>query len=204
MITIIDYGMGNSGSIKNMLRKLGVASQITSDPKVIEEAGKLILPGVGAFDAGMANLRERGLAAVLDQRVKADRVPILGICLGMQLMTRRSEEGGLPGLGWIDAEARRFSVPPDSRLKVPHMGWTQVSACKESKLVTPADEKLRYYFVHSYFVDCADKVDVLLTASHGYEFAAGFECGNIMGVQFHPEKSHKFGMKLLQNFALRY
>ncbi|HEU4551124.1 MAG TPA: imidazole glycerol phosphate synthase subunit HisH [Rhizomicrobium sp.] len=205
MIAIIDYGMGNSGSIKNMLRRLGVASHITSDHQAICEADKLILPGVGAFDAGMKNLHDRGLAPLLDRRVREERVPVLGICLGMQLMTRGSDEGKRPGLGWIDAEARRFSVPPGSRLKVPHMGWAPVVSRKSSALVAPSNQdELRFYFVHSYYIDCHDGADVLLQASHGNSFVAGFERDNILGVQFHPEKSHKFGLKLLENFATRY
>lgn len=205
MIAIIDYGMGNPGSIKNMLRKLGVASQITSDPQTIQDASKLILPGVGAFDAGMEHLHAKGLVGLLDRRVKEERVPVLGICLGMQLMTRSSEEGGKPGLGWIDAEARRFSVPPASRLKVPHMGWAPVTSQKPSKLVSAEGvDELRFYFVHSYYVSCNNSDDIALQASHGNDFVAGFEHDNILGVQFHPEKSHKFGLKLLENFVTRF
>lgn len=204
MIAIIDYGMGNPGSIKSMLRKLGVPSQITADPAEIQQAGKLILPGVGAFDAGMTKLHESGLVPLLDRRVREEKVPVLGICLGMQLMGRSSEEGHAPGLGWIAADARRFSIPQGSRLKVPHMGWTPVTARKPSALIPQDGEDLRFYFVHSYHVVCADPQDAVLEAEHGVGFVAGFEHENILGVQFHPEKSHKFGLKLLENFVKRY
>lgn len=204
MIAIIDYGMGNPGSIKSMLRKLGVPSQITADPAEIQQAGKLILPGVGAFDAGMTKLHESGLVPLLDRRVREEKVPVLGICLGMQLMGRSSEEGTAGGLGWVVADARRFPIPQGSRLKVPHMGWTPVTARKSSALIPQDDEELRFYFVHSYHVVCADPQDALLEAEHGIDFVAGFERENILGVQFHPEKSHKFGLKLLENFVTRY
>jgi glutamine amidotransferase len=201
MITIVDYGVGNLGSIRNMLKKVGFECQITSDPAAIREASKLVLPGVGAFDAGMRQLQESGLIPALRERVMEHRVPILGICLGMQLLTRRSEEGQLAGLGWVDAEVTRFRFEPDSGLKVPHMGWNLVHPRKESLLLRDAEEEERFYFVHSYYVQCKNRDDVLLTAQYGYEFDAAFACDNIMGVQFHPEKSHKFGMRLLRNFA---
>ena len=204
MIAIIDYGMGNPGSIKSMLRKLGVQSQITSDPSAIDAAEKLILPGVGAFNAGMRNLRESGLVPLLTDKVMKDHVPVLGICLGMQLMGHSSAEGMEPGLSWINADAKLFALPPGSRLKVPHMGWAPVVLNKRSALMDAVNDDLRFYFVHSYYMECADSEDVLLKASHGIDFAAGFEKGNVLGVQFHPEKSHKFGLKLLENFVTRY
>ncbi len=204
MITIVDYGVGNLGSIRNMLKKVGSESCITSVPSEISTANKLILPGVGAFDAGMRHLQNSGLLPALQERVKQRRVPILGICLGMQLLTQRSEEGVLPGLGWVDAEAVRFKVEEGASLKVPHMGWNVVSPQKPSLLLNGAHPEERFYFVHSYFVRCSNRADVLLTARHGNEFDAAFESDNIMGVQFHPEKSHKFGMHLLRNFSEAY
>ncbi|SNB45055.1 imidazole glycerol phosphate synthase subunit HisH [Geobacter sp. DSM 9736] len=201
MITIIDYGMGNLGSIRNMLKKIGAESRISGDPSVVAESDKLILPGVGSFDAGIRNLSNSGLMQVLSERVTERKVPVLGICLGMQLMTRKSEEGTLPGLGWVDAETVRFSPPAGSTLKVPHMGWNTVTAAKESPLFSGAEPEERFYFVHSYYVRCLNREDVLLTAEHGQEFDAGFCCGNVAGVQFHPEKSHKFGMRFLRNFV---
>jgi imidazole glycerol-phosphate synthase subunit HisH len=202
MITIVDYGMGNLGSIRNMLKKIGYDSQITADPSLLEKADKLLLPGVGAFDAGIDNLTRSGLIPLLNRRVIADRVPVLGICLGMQLMTLRSEEGERTGLGWIDAEAVRFQ-PADVSLKVPHMGWNLVHRVRSGALTDDLPEDSRFYFVHSYLVRCRSDDDVLLRTHYGVDFHSGFHHGNVWGVQFHPEKSHRFGMHLLRNFAER-
>jgi glutamine amidotransferase len=201
MITIVDYGMGNLGSIKNMLKKVGFQCEITSTPDKIMNASKLILPGVGAFDAGMARLNDSGLIPALNEQVLLNKIPVLGICLGMQLMTHSSEEGYLPGLGWVDAKTIRFSFSESSHLKVPHMGWNVVTFPKSSNLINTVEIEERFYFVHSYYVKCQNNDDVLMRAKYGHEFDAGFEVGNVMGVQFHPEKSHKFGMRLLRNFA---
>ena len=202
MITIVDYNMGNLGSILNMLKKIGQEAQIAADAALIENADKLVLPGVGAFDAGMDNLERSGLIPLLNRRVLKDRVPTLGICLGMQLMTRSSEEGTRAGLGWIDAEALRFR-PADVSLKVPHMGWNRVMPLRPSPLTDELPEEPRFYFVHSFFVRCHDDADVLLTTPFDNPFASAFQRGNLWGVQFHPEKSHKFGMALLRNFATK-
>lgn len=202
MITIVDYQMGNLGSILNMLKKIGHEALVTADPALIAEANKLILPGVGAFDAGMDRLERSGLVPLLNRRVLEDRVPALGICLGMQLMTRSSEEGARAGLGWIDADALRFR-PNDAALKVPHMGWNRVMPTRPSPLTDGLPEDPRFYFVHSFFVRCHDEADVLTTTLFGEPFASAFQHGNVWGVQFHPEKSHKFGMALLRNFASR-
>jgi glutamine amidotransferase len=204
MITIVDYGIGNLGSIQNMLKKVGFESQISSDADTIGAAAKLIMPGVGAFDTGMRELARSGLIPVLQKKVLEQGTPILGICLGMQLFAHASEEGQLPGLGWIDASVKRFEVAAGSRLKVPHMGWNIVHAEKESALTKDLEDEERFYFVHSYYVDCKDRGDVLLTANYGHQFDAAFEHKNILGVQFHPEKSHKFGMRLLRNFGEAY
>lgn len=201
MISIVDFGVGNLGSIRNMLNKVGAACELTSDPVHLAQASKLILPGVGAFDAGMTKLQRAGLIDVLNEAVLERKVPVLGICLGMHLMTHGSEEGSLPGLGWIAADTVRLSVPPDSGLKVPHMGWNEARPCKPSALLEGAGAHDRYYFVHSYRVRCRQPDDVLLQAEYGGTFDAAFEAGNVRGVQFHPEKSHKFGLRLLRNFA---
>jgi glutamine amidotransferase len=200
MITIIDYGMGNLGSIQNMLKRLGVQSQVTADVSRIAESAKLILPGVGAFDAGMYNLERAGLLPALRERVFDARIPILGICLGMQLMTRGSSEGRLKGLAWVQADTVRFESA-DSKLKVPHMGWNDVRLQRASRLTDGLPDEPRFYFVHSYYVRCSLAEDVLLTATYGHEFHSAFNRDNIWGVQFHPEKSHKYGMQLLKNFA---
>ncbi len=202
MLVIVDYDLGNLGSIANMLRKLGHEAELTSDPTRIGDATRLILPGVGAFDQGMRNLRNRGLLEVLNYKVLTEQVPVLGICLGAQLMTRGSEEGESPGLGWIAARTVRFSLREVSgELKVPHMGWSDVSQQKPHPLFEGMYEEPRFYFVHSFHFDCEDAQDILTTTQYGYEFASSFARGNIWGVQFHPEKSHKFGLKLLDNFA---
>lgn len=202
MITIVDYGMGNLGSIRNMLKKISVDSEVTADARKIGAARKLILPGVGAFDAGMDNLERSGLIPVLNERVLQAKVPTLGICLGMQLMARGSDEGRRKGLGWIDAQALRFQ-PTDAALKVPHMGWNLVRPAREAALVEALPDEPRFYFVHSYFIRCEQPEDVLLITIYGEPFHSAFHRGNVWGVQFHPEKSHKFGMRLLRNFAER-
>lgn len=204
MITIIDYGMGNIGSVANMLRKIGAPAVVSSDPDVIRRASKLILPGVGAFDVGMSNLRTLGLIAVLNEVVLQRAVPLLGICLGMQLLTKSSEEGNEPGLGWFDARTVRFRLSPEQSegrfpLRVPHMGWKTVAIIKTDSLFRDL-EGPRFYFVHSYHVACLPE-DTVATARHGNEFVAAIQKGNVCGVQFHPEKSHKFGLRLLANFA---
>ncbi|WP_341714989.1 imidazole glycerol phosphate synthase subunit HisH [Limnobacter sp.] len=200
MITILDYGVGNLASILNMFRKIGATAQISSDPEKIKQSSKLLLPGVGSFDHGMQMLQESGLKTILDDCVLNEKKPILGICLGMQLMTKGSEEGILPGLGWVDAEVKRFNFP-DSRIKIPHMGWNEVSLIRPDFLTSNLGEQSRFYFVHSYHVVTNVPNDIILQTSYGITFTSGFRNSNIYGVQFHPEKSHKFGMNLLKNFA---
>ena len=202
MITIVDYGMGNLGSIRNMLKRIGFESCISADPEAIAGAERLILPGVGAFDAGMENLEAAGVIPALNKRVLEDRIPVLGICLGMQLMAKGSAEGRRAGLGWVDADVLRFQPGPQS-LKVPHMGWNRVQPVRSSPLTDGLPEEPRFYFVHSYYARCRRAGDVLLTTVYGETFHSAFASGNVYGVQFHPEKSHKFGMALLGNFARR-
>lgn len=205
MITLIDYGVGNLGSIQNMLKKLGAESAIASDIATIERATKLILPGVGAFDAGMGQLNASGLRPALDAAALGRKVPVAGICLGMQLMTEGSEEGRLPGLGWVPARTVRFVPTAGETLKVPHMGWSVVSPAKPSPALDFLEGESRFYFVHSYHVACCNRADALLQAQYGsVAFDAAFERDNILGFQFHPEKSHRFGMALLKAFLERY
>jgi imidazole glycerol-phosphate synthase subunit HisH len=203
VIVVVDYGMGNVGSIANMLRKVGAQPMVSSDPAVVAQADKLILPGVGAFDAAMERINGSGLRAVLDRRVLQDHVPVLGICLGMQLLTHSSEEGELRGLGWVDARTLGFRGRIDPQLKCPHMGWNLVSPQTASPLLRGFDsfEEPRFYFVHAYFVECAQREAAILRTTFGVTYDSGVQYGNIYGVQFHPEKSHRFGMKLLENFA---
>lgn len=204
-VTIIDYGVGNLGSIQNMLKKLGAQSEIASDAIAVERATKIILPGVGAFDAGMTQLNQSGLRAPLDTAVLQKKVPVAGICLGMQLMTEGSEEGVLPGLGWVSARTMRFVPSPNEIMKIPHMGWSLVTKAKSSPVLDTLDDESRFYFVHSYHVVCSKRDDVLLNAQYGsVRFDAAFEHENILGFQFHPEKSHRFGMALLNSFLQKY
>mgnify|MGYP003577853970 CR=1 FL=1 len=200
MITIIDYGMGNLGSIQNMLKRIKVESEITGDTERIGRAKKILLPGVGAFDAAMERIESAGLLPVLNQKAKEEKVPVLGICLGMQLLTHSSEEGKRPGLGWVEAKTVRFQFS-DNRMKVPHMGWNLVQTKNPSPLTEDLPEEPRFYFVHSYHVQCTNPADVLTTTHYGYDFHSIIQHENIYGAQFHPEKSHKYGMKLLANFA---
>lgn len=205
MLAIIDYGVGNLASIKNILKKIGEESLITSDPSIIASADKLILPGVGAFDTCAKKLQESGLLPALNKKVLGEKTPVLGVCVGMQMLTQGSEEGILPGLGWIKGYVVKFKKDqlPDG-LKIPHMGWTDVKLGKPSGLFENMYEDPRFYFVHSYYPQLTHIEDAILYATYGYTFVAGIEHDNIMGVQFHPEKSHKFGMKLLDNFVKNY
>jgi imidazole glycerol-phosphate synthase subunit HisH len=205
VIVIVNYGMGNLGSIRNMFKRLGVQSIISSDRADIEKAERLILPGVGAFDQGMENLHKLGLVTLLNERVAGAGIPILGICLGMQLMTRSSDEGSREGLGWIDAQTVHFRSgisPVESGARLPHIGWNFVDEEKSHPLLENLPEDPRFYFVHTYRVECRDPSDRLV-ASHyaGSAFTAGFARGNIAGLQCHPEKSHRFGMQVLTNFS---
>ena len=201
MIVIIDYGIGNLASVLNMFKKIGVKEVvISSDPVVVARASKILLPGVGAFDGGMGNLEKSGLMPVLSQKALREKVPLLGICVGMQMLTKRSDEGQKPGLGWIDAETLRFDLPPALKLKVPHMGWDYIKVQKENPLIE-INTKSRFYFVHSYYVKCIDNNQSLATSHFGADFTCMVNKDNIFGAQFHPEKSLKFGMKLLDNFA---
>jgi len=204
MITIIDYKTGNLGSIQNMLKKIRVESVITSNPEEIGSASKIILPGVGSFDQGMDNLINMKLMDILNKKVLVDKIPVLGICLGMQLMTLKSEEGRLQGLGWIDADTVRFRFDDAAKFKSPHMGWNFIRQHKESRLLKDMVTDSRFYFVHSFYVRSNNPSDILTTTEYEKEFTSSFEKENIIGVQFHPEKSHKFGMALLRNFAESY
>ena len=204
MITIIDYGMGNLGSVANMIKKVGGKSVITSDKEDIKKAKKILLPGVGAFDNAVKNLKSLDLWDLIKDKVLVEKIPIMGICLGMQLLTKGSEEGNLEGFGFIDAYAKKFRFK-NSCLKVPHMGWNIVKLQKKSKLFEGVEnQENRFYFVHSYAVECGNEGDILSITTYGYDFVSSFEKDNIIGVQFHPEKSHKFGMKLFKNFLENY
>ncbi|HYM37645.1 MAG TPA: imidazole glycerol phosphate synthase subunit HisH [Nitrospiraceae bacterium] len=204
MIAVIDYDMGNLGSIVNMFQRIGIAAAATRDPAVIASAERLVLPGVGAFDEGMENLDKLGLANVLAERVLRARVPILGICLGMQLMTLKSDEGRKPGLAWINADTvhYRAGVAATERLRLPHIGWNFIDSSRPHPLLDGLHVNARFYFVHSYKVVCREAGDVLAETQYGAQaFTSAYAHGNIAGVQFHPEKSHRFGAQLLKNFS---
>jgi glutamine amidotransferase len=200
MITIINYGIGNLGSMLNMFKRIGVQVRTESDPDVIRSAVKLVLPGVGSFDAAMQQINERpGLREVLEHKALVEQVPVLGVCLGMQLLTGCSEEGRLPGLGWIPGTTQRF--PRLEGLKVPHMGWNIAKVRTPSRLTTGLGPEPRYYFVHTYYVKVDDPAQSLMRTHYGLDFDSAIGRDNIFGAQFHPEKSHRFGMQLLKNFA---
>lgn len=201
MIGIVNYRVGNLASIRRMLEKAGAESTIVDRPDDLQQVDRIILAGVGAFDFGMQNLREGGWVEPLTEAAMERRVPVLGICLGMQLFCASSDEGSARGLGWIDGQVRRFRVPPGSNIRIPHMGWNTVQVARPNPLLEVTDEEQRFYFVHSYHVECADAADVVATTTHGHPVVAALAHGNVYGVQFHPEKSHRFGLALLRRFA---
>lgn len=204
-IVVVDYKTSNIRSVGNMLRRVGAKAIVTSAPEEVIKADKLILPGIGAFDVAVKNLRAFGLIEALNEAVLVRKIPILGICLGMQLFAAGSEEGELPGLGWIPGYVRRFGFNVGKfDLPVPHMGWDYVKVLRESDpLFVDVPLPMRFYFVHSYHFVCKEPQDVLAVTRYGYDFASAVSRENIWGVQFHPEKSHKFGMQLLRNFVER-
>jgi imidazole glycerol-phosphate synthase subunit HisH len=200
MISIINYGVSNVGSMLNMLRKIGTRAEVVSTPEEVARAQKIVLPGVGAFDNGMDALRRMGLVETLVGRVMGDRVPLLGVCLGMQLLSAGSEEGEVKGLGLIPGFCRRFQSQNSTPIKIPHMGWNEIAIRRDDPLMKNLEEA-RFYFVHAYYVVCDDPADEVASSHHGVDFTAAFHRENIWGVQFHPEKSHRFGMTLLKNFV---
>ena len=201
MITVVDYGVGNIGAILNMLDYLGIEAQASGDPDVLAQADRLILPGVGAFDKAMSTLRSRQLIKPLNRAVLERKVPVMGVCLGMQLLARRSEEGNETGLGWIDADVHRISLTKGTSLKVPHIGWMEVRPTRSSEFFNLGLTDERFYFDHSYHVTCDRQEDVSAIIDYGAPLCCAVQVGNDFGVQFHPEKSHRFGMRLFRAFG---
>jgi glutamine amidotransferase len=202
VIAIVDYGLGNVRAFVNIYKRLNIPATLASTAESIAKADRIILPGVGSFDWAMQCLERTGLRQVLDEQVQGRKIPVLGICVGMQIMARSSEEGIEPGLGWIDAEVKRFAFTPDNhRLMLPHMGWNDVEPAQTTALLKGLETGSRFYFLHSYYFAPDKDIDTIATADYGGTFTCGVQAGNCYGVQFHPEKSHGWGIQLLKNFA---
>lgn len=200
MVTLVDYGLGNILAFAHIYDRLNIPVEVATTPGQLAKAEKIILPGVGAFDWAMQRLNDSGMREVLDERVLTNGVPVLGVCVGMQMMARSSEEGRLPGLGWIDAEVKRFAPSMIGDAPLPHMGWNDVQPTS-GKTLFRAIAAPRYYFLHAYYLSADRSADVLATAHYGADFAAAVARDNVFGTQFHPEKSHQWGIELLRNFS---
>ncbi|WP_019026747.1 imidazole glycerol phosphate synthase subunit HisH [Colwellia piezophila] len=202
MIAIVDYGSGNIQAIKNIYNKLKVDSYFAKNPEDLSKATHIILPGVGAFDEAMTQLNESGMREALDKAILIKKIPVLGVCVGMQIMANKSDEGELSGLGWFNARVRRFDVNSIThKPKIPHLGWNEIEPTKEHPIMNNIDNEKGFYFLHSYYFDCAEMDDVLLNTTYGINFNCAINKGNIFGFQFHPEKSHSNGVNLFENFA---
>ena len=202
MITIVDYGLGNVRAFLNVYRRLNIEANTATNGEELKAASKLILPGVGSFDHAMEQLNGSGMRETLDELVLGDGVPVLGVCVGMQILARSSEEGKAPGLAWIDGSVKALgSLVSTEKLPVPHMGWNDVRPVPGTRLFDQLDVGARFYFLHSYYFHCERENEVVAVSSYGLEFACAVKSANVFGVQFHPEKSHRSGTRLLQNFA---
>lgn len=201
MIHIVDYGVGNIGSILNMLKRVGSEAILASTSDDLKNATKIVLPGVGNFDHGMRQLKKSGMIELLNQKVNDEKVPILGICLGAQLMCNASEEGRVEGLSWFDAEVKKFNFNDSTNLRIPHMGWNYVNNVKDSIISKDLPQDSRFYFVHSYHMVTKHTNDILFKTNYGYDFVSGLQHENKFACQFHPEKSHKYGIQMFKNFA---
>jgi glutamine amidotransferase len=202
MIAIIDYGLGNVKAFANVYKYLDIKITIATQANDLKKASKVILPGVGAFDYAMQRLEKSGMRQLLDEMVLHRHVPVLGICVGMQMLAGSSEEGNLPGLGWLDGEVKKFTPSSLSNsMRLPHMGWNNVKPLKTNGLLQGLDLDARFYFLHSYFFQSHKNGDIIAVTDYDGEFACAVNSGNIYGVQFHPEKSHQWGVRLLENFA---
>lgn len=202
MITIINYGSGNINAIGNIYERLKVPFKVANHPEEVKSAEKIILPGVGAFDETICMLDQSGFRNILDKKALEIKVPVLGICVGMQILAKKSEEGKLPGLGWINGQVKLIDKTLlTQKPKIPHLGWNSVEVIKNSSLFNGIDQEEGFYFLHSFYFECMEEKDVLTKTFYGKSFASSVVSGNIYGVQFHPEKSHTNGIKLLENFS---
>jgi len=199
-IIIVDFGGGNLHSVQRTLSKLGVNAAVSRDPGLISKADKILLPGVGQFSFGMKSLQSLGIIDVLNKVALVKKKPVLGICLGMQLMTKRSEEGNVDGLGWFDAQTVKFAITDSLHYKIPHVGWNNLLIKQTNGVLHDVSPEDYYYFVHSYHVQCNDSLDILAFTEYGYPFVSAIQKENIIGVQFHPEKSYEAGEKIFSNF----
>lgn len=201
MITIIDYGLGNVLAFVNVYQRLNIPVQVATSPAALEGATRLILPGVGSFDHAMEQFDRSGMRPAVEQRV-ADGMPVLGICVGMQMLAERSDEGVLAGLGWVPGQVRKFDVAAmPAGTMLPHMGWNDVQPATQGGLFAGLERDARFYFLHSYYFECGDQASILASTDYGPAFSCAVRKENVYGVQFHPEKSHHFGSRLLSNFA---
>ncbi len=203
MVVIIDYGMGNLRSVVKAFHRVNIKASISNNPDIIAKAEKLVLPGVGHFKRGMQHLKELNIIPLLNERVLTNHVPILGICLGMQLFSKHSEEGNTDGLSWFDAETIKFDLDHSTteNLKIPHMGWNSIQVKKNHLTLNGLNADRLLYFVHSYHVVCHKERDILAQTHYGHQFVSAIQKDNIVGVQFHPEKSHKTGLQIIKNFC---
>jgi glutamine amidotransferase len=201
MIAIVNYGVGNLTSVLNMFRRIGADAVITSDSEIIKKADKLLLPGVGHFDTCINNFNKSGLRNIIEHKIFYEKKSLLGICVGAQMMTRRSEEGIEKGFGWVNADTIRFRLDDQSKFKIPNMGWNDLIQTKKSPLWKHLGEDARFYFAHSYHFNFDNEENITGKARYGYEYPVAYQNDNIYATQFHPEKSHRFGMKVLENFA---
>jgi len=202
MITIIDYGVGNIFAFQNVFKRLNISSRIAKCVEDLKEVDKLILPGVGHFDYAMSQLNNSGMRERIDELVLVEKKPVIGICVGMQMMANKSDEGTLDGLGWIDANVKKFNeLTIQHHTKLPHMGWNDVKPNENHPLFKGLEQESIFYFLHSFYFNCKDQKNIISTTDYGINFASSVHKENIFGIQFHPEKSHSYGEKLLENFA---
>lgn len=202
MIGIIDYGVGNISAFVNIYNKLDINIKIAKKPSDLEGITKLILPGVGAFDHAMNELNNSGMVERLNELVLVDKLPVIGVCVGLQMMAAKSDEGVLPGLGWIDANVKLFDVTKiNFKTHLPHMGWNDITPVKENLIFKNLEKNSKFYFLHSFYFECNNDEDIIAVSDYGIKFTCAINKGNIYGTQFHPEKSHNFGIQLLKNFA---